>query len=66
METFVTGFSAYSNLRRIFHTDDFKENIPCLNGIRVMSFGWIIVGNTWLFGLLYSECWLTGTCLRLT
>ncbi|ELT92578.1 hypothetical protein CAPTEDRAFT_186947 [Capitella teleta] len=60
LEVFLTGFSAYSNIRRIFHCEDFADNIACLNGIRSMSFAWIMVGNTWLFGPVYNECWVTS------
>lgn len=45
MHQVLTGSSMYSNLTEIFRTDN-GGSVTCLNGIRLFSMIWIIVGHT--------------------
>ncbi|KAK3855366.1 hypothetical protein Pcinc_038228 [Petrolisthes cinctipes] len=48
---FVLVFSAYNNLKKIFHhnTKEGPEVISCLHGIRVMSMCWIVWAHSYAF-----------------
>lgn len=58
LEVAFVGFSLYSNLARIFSTKTKKDHLECMNGIRFLSFCWLIVGHTYLFGPVYADCWI--------
>ncbi|XP_013404076.1 O-acyltransferase like protein isoform X2 [Lingula anatina] len=46
-----TAFSLYTTLPRLLSTHQGSAAITCLNGIRVMSIGWVVLGHTYSFGL---------------
>ena len=61
LEMMFVGFSGYSNTRRIWKLTQPTDHLPVLNGIRVLTFGWAVLGYTWVLGPLYAETWVTGT-----
>lgn len=42
-------FSALNNGRKLLATGASSENFGCINGIRVLSTTWVIMGHSWLF-----------------
>ena len=63
LEVLFVGFSAYSNIKRVFDVTRRPEAyIPCLDFLRFVSFGWVLFGHTWLFGPIVNELWQTGAC----
>ncbi|XP_013404100.1 nose resistant to fluoxetine protein 6-like [Lingula anatina] len=44
-----TAFSLYTTLPRLLSTHQGSAAITCLNGIRVMSIGWVVLGHTYSF-----------------
>ncbi|CAD5115225.1 DgyrCDS4218, partial [Dimorphilus gyrociliatus] len=65
IEMAFAGFSAYSNLRRIFRTNTRKEEIRAISGMRVLSYGWIVLGHTFLFGILITETFSTSNLVSI-
>jgi hypothetical protein len=62
LEVAFSSYSVYTNLRNIFTTRPRYEryHIPSLDGIRSLSVMWIIYGMTYVYGIIYFECWTTG------
>lgn len=54
--TFLAEFSAIRTLRRIFtiSTKSDDGSIQCLNGIRVLSLFWVILGHSFSSGIYYA------------
>lgn len=65
VEMAFAGFSAYSNLRRIFRTNTRKEEIRAISGIRVLSYGWIVLGHTYLFGIVITQTFSTSNLISI-
>lgn len=63
MEMALSSFSFYSNARRVFRTSTKREEIRSINGIRVLSFGWIVLGHTYMLGIVVSEVSATANLL---
>ena len=60
LEVLFVGFSAYSNIKRVFDTRRPEGYIPSLDFIRFVSFVWVLFGHTWLFGPIVNELWQVG------
>lgn len=58
----LTGSSMYSNLSELFRTDN-GGSVTCLNGIRLFSMIWIIVGHT--FNYMVDRSYFFLLCKRL-
>lgn len=63
LDLLFVSFSAYSNLRRIFTLRTKPGHISAIDGIRALSFCYIVWGQTYVWGPLYTESYLTGKCL---
>jgi hypothetical protein len=49
------SFSIWSNTKSIFNLSETKDELSCLNGIRVLSLGWIIFGHVFILSIVYSN-----------
>ncbi|CAF2438000.1 unnamed protein product [Rotaria sp. Silwood2] len=47
------------NNYHILKSDSYPKNLACLNGIRVLSLCWIILGHTFIFAVYYSDNLMT-------
>ena len=46
----LVGFSAYSNIKKIFSThDNHSDVISCINGMRFISFTWVLIAHGYSF-----------------
>jgi hypothetical protein len=57
---FLLCFALTRNSQRVFNTDVPSTAITCINGIRVISISWVILGHTFLIFILSS---FAGTVL---
>uniref|UniRef100_T1J952 Nose resistant-to-fluoxetine protein N-terminal domain-containing protein n=1 Tax=Strigamia maritima TaxID=126957 RepID=T1J952_STRMM len=48
-------FSFYTNALKLFNTEPRDSSLMCLNGIRVFSMGWIILGHCYATGALATD-----------
>jgi len=50
-------FSALNNSRKILsmRVSSSSDNLSCIHGIRFISTLWVVIGHTWLKGLLFSS-----------
>ena len=51
----VRVFSAYTNGKKLFGTETAVGPLACLNGIRVLSMWWVILGHTYAFVIYFSQ-----------
>ncbi|XP_013404080.1 nose resistant to fluoxetine protein 6 [Lingula anatina] len=49
------AFSLYTTLPRLLSTHQGSAAITCLNGIRVMSIGWVVLGHTYGFAAGFTD-----------
>nr|XP_054759834.1 uncharacterized protein LOC129265960 [Lytechinus pictus] len=57
-ERFLLSFSFTRNLKQILKTDTKEGSMLCLNGIRVISMTWVILGHTiMLVYQVYGDTW---------
>ena len=48
----LLAFSAYTNAKKVFHmTTNSGDQLQCIHAIRTLSFGWVVLGHTFVFGL---------------
>ncbi|KAI6653504.1 Nose resistant to fluoxetine protein 6-like [Oopsacas minuta] len=47
----IVPFSLYTNVKKVFDTNQPPNAIRCLNGIRTISMFWVILGHVYLFTL---------------
>ena len=57
-----TSFSLCSNLRRIFSSETRPDDLPVLNGVRVISYVYLVLGLTFFTGTIFTQVWSTGQC----
>jgi hypothetical protein len=63
LELLFVAFSGYSNSRRIFTMHQKDGHLPVLNGIRFLSYAYTIWGQSYVWGPLYTETFLTDNLL---
>ena len=64
LEVFFVSFSAISNMKRILKTDMRRQHqLRVLDGIRVLSFIYAVMGGTAMFGPLINDVLTTGESL---
>jgi len=54
MKDFMLSFSLYKTVPTIMATDQPANAITSINGVRVISMFWVILGHTFLWGLSYG------------
>jgi peptidoglycan/LPS O-acetylase OafA/YrhL len=66
------GFSLYTNTAKLFRITNNADQLGCLNGIRYLSIGWVVLGHTYFLALSYvdnvriaEETWKKRTSFQL-
>lgn len=52
---FFKAFSLYSNGKKLFGTQTAEGPLACLNGLRVLSMFWVILGHSYAFAIAFME-----------
>ena len=60
VEAAFTGFSFYSNMRRIFCPNTPKEDFGAIHFLRFFSLCYLMLGETYFVGTLFTELWAVG------
>ena len=60
LELMFVGFSAYSNLKRVFTVTTSPHHFPSLDSIRFLTFAWVSLAHSWVYGPLLNELWETA------
>ena len=60
LELMFVGFSAYSNLKRVFAVTTSPHHFPSLDSIRFLTFAWVSLAHSWVYGPLLNELWETA------
>lgn len=66
----LTSFSLTLNTGKLLAPDNSKDSLPCLNGLRVVSMAWVLLGHRLFHFLIlpslrlkdFSEVGLTIVC----
>ena len=56
----LLSFSVLTNGEKLFNFSNAGGQLSAINGLRALSFGWVILGHTYTFGIAY-----VGGCLGL-
>lgn len=51
----MLNFSFYNNTLKLFKTNDKPGQLDCLNAIRVLSMGYVVLGHLIVYGIFYTE-----------
>ena len=51
----MLNFSFYNNSLKLFKTNDTPGQLDCLNAIRVLSMGYVVLGHLIVYGIFYTE-----------
>jgi hypothetical protein len=51
----MLNFSFYNNTLKLFKTNDTPGQLDCLNAIRVLSMGYVVLGHLIVYGIFYTE-----------
>ncbi len=60
LEAAFTGFSLYSNLRRVFSPDAPRTDFAAVHFLRFFSLCYLMLGETYFLGTLFTEIWAVG------
>ncbi|XP_033763774.1 nose resistant to fluoxetine protein 6-like [Pecten maximus] len=50
----VLSFSAWTNGKKLLSTEQARGTLGAINGIRFLSMTWVILGHTYIFGLIFG------------
>lgn len=53
-ENILLAFSLYTNGVKILNTQQAAGTLGAVNGIRVLSMGWVILGHTYFFANMFD------------
>lgn len=51
----LLNFSIYTNTVKLFKVSNSDDQLACINAIRFLSIGWVILGHTYVFLLAYVD-----------
>ncbi|GFT13910.1 o-acyltransferase like protein [Nephila pilipes] len=55
----LLSFSMISNLKRLFSTETSIENFSCIQGLRVLTISWVILGHAYFFAGFFKMSYRT-------
>ena len=61
---FLKCFSLQKTMNTIFSMETKPGQILCLNGIRVLSINWVVLGHTYIFSLSYTGGFYLGELIK--
>lgn len=57
-EELLCSFSVISNGEKMTQLDGSPPDMRCLNGMRVLSISWVVLGHVYVFGPgFWGMCW---------
>ncbi|CAH1773586.1 unnamed protein product [Owenia fusiformis] len=64
LHNILISFSIRRNINKVLNMDVVENGVPaCINGIRVLSMAWLILGLSYILGVLYAETYTTQNLL---